>query len=179
MNRKVQLSLAPEVVNKSLAAEKVSPGMFLQAVVQSKEQKGYMLDLGFKDGAKGFVKCKDDNTYEIGQLVHVLVKSQGSKVVKCEFVDYETHENVKTPVQNTEGNVTIHTIKPGFFVSAKVSKIFENGLELSFMAGLTGTVFADHIGVDSLNKFKTGQKLQARVISSDVSSKAIGLTLLP
>ena len=70
-------------------------------------------------------------------------------------------------------------MKPGFYVSAKVSKLFENGLELSFMSGLTGTVFADHTGTESLNKFKTGQKLQARVIYTDVASKAVGLSLLP
>jgi len=33
----------------------VTPGMLLQAFVESKEEKGYMLNLGFKDGAKGFL----------------------------------------------------------------------------------------------------------------------------
>jgi ribosomal protein S1 len=74
--------------------------------------------------------------------------------------------------------VTEHTLKPGYLVSAKVSKILENGLELSFLGGLTGTIFADHLS-KPLNKFKVGEKIQPRVISQDVASKTTALTLLP
>jgi len=46
--------------------------------------------------------------------------------------------------------VNEHTLRPGFLVNAKVAKLFENGLELSFLGGMTGTVFVDHIGRDSI-----------------------------
>lgn len=43
---------------------------------------------------------------------------------------------------------------------------------------MQGTIFADHCGRE-LAKFKVGEKLQARVISHDISSKKTGLSLLP
>ena len=59
----------------------------------------------------------------------------------------------------------MHTLKPGYLVSAKIVKLFENGLELSFLGGMKGTVFVDHLNKDSIAKYKTGEKIQARVVS--------------
>ena len=76
-------------------------------------------------------------------------------------------------------DVTQHTLKPGYLVSAKIVKLFENGLELSFLGGMRGTVFIDHLNKDSIAKYKTREKLQARVISQDVAGKKTTLSLLP
>lgn len=59
--------------------------MVLQAVIESKEQKGYILNLGFKDDAKGFVKF-DGEDLKQGALIFVYVKSIGSKVIKCKHI---------------------------------------------------------------------------------------------
>lgn len=75
--------------------------------------------------------------------------------------------------------MTIHTVKPGYLVNAKVSKLFENGIELSFLGGMNGTVFADHMDKGSIASYKVGEKVKARVISSDVASKTITLSMLP
>lgn len=63
--------------------------------------------------------------------------------------------------------LTIHNIKPGFLVNAKVTKILENGIELNFLGGFTGTVFIDHLDKENPNKYKNGEKLQARIIVVD------------
>ena len=55
----------------------------LQCQVESKEAKGYILNLGFKDNCKGFLKTSDE--LKKGQIVNVTVKSSQSKVVKCEM----------------------------------------------------------------------------------------------
>lgn len=90
LNRKLQLSLAPEHTNRGISVDKVTIGMLLQGTIASKESKGYMVDLGLKDGARGFVKADDvpsDGTklYE-GSLVHVAVQSVTSKLIKCTLV---------------------------------------------------------------------------------------------
>jgi hypothetical protein len=85
VSKKLQLSLDPATIYRTLSAEKVTPGMLLQAVVESKEEKGYFLNLGFKDGAKGFLAFQTDNDFVKGDLVHVNVKSASSKLVKCEL----------------------------------------------------------------------------------------------
>jgi len=73
--------------------------------------------------------------------------------------------------------VTPHTLKPGFAVSAKVQKLYENGLEVTFLGGMTGTIFADHLSKSNASKYKLGEKVQAVVISQDIASKATALSL--
>lgn len=146
--------------------------MFLQAIVESKEEKGYFLNLGFKDEAKGFVKFDQALALKIGSLVNVTVISASSKLVKCQAV-------LSACVQSTESVlVNEHTLKAGFLVNAKIAKIYENGVEISFLGGMTGTVFIDHLGRDSPTKFKIGEKIQARCISHDVQTKLTNLSLL-
>lgn len=43
-------------IYRNHTTSKITPGMLLQAIVESKEEKGYFLNIGFKDGAKGFLK---------------------------------------------------------------------------------------------------------------------------
>lgn len=64
-------------------------------------------------------------------------------------------------------DITIHNLKPGFMVNAKVSKMLENGIELSFLGGFKGTVFIDHLDKVDSSKYKVGEKLSARVIAID------------
>ena len=58
-SKKLQLSLEPDTIYRSMTAAKVTPGMLLQATVGSREEKGYMLTLGFKDEAKGFLPSSE------------------------------------------------------------------------------------------------------------------------
>ena len=70
--------------------------------------------------------------------------------------------------------ITPAHIKPGFLVSGKVSKTYENGVEITFLGGLVGTCFADHLDEETpLDKYKIGQKVVTRVISVDPVSKSI------
>ena len=91
LNRKIQLSLDCVHINKHLTTDTVTKSMVLQAHVESKEAKGYILDLGFRDKAKGFLKFSDEvpaKSLKTGHIVHIVVKSvmKGSKVVKCELI---------------------------------------------------------------------------------------------
>lgn len=88
LNRKVQLSLDISQVNKMLSAEKVTKNMVLQAQVDSKEAKGYLLNFGFKDQTRGFLKFNESDQFRQGELVTVVVKSvmASSKVIKCELL---------------------------------------------------------------------------------------------
>lgn len=98
-NRKLQLSLDPKLINRGLTAETITSSMVLQGVIESKETKGYMIDLGLKDKAKAFVKfdktASASEEKEVGDLVHVIVQRKTSKVVRCAFLalDSSTSDN--------------------------------------------------------------------------------------
>lgn len=70
-------------------------------------------------------------------------------------------------------------MKPGFLLSSKVTKLYENGLELSILGGLVATCFVDHLpkGTNLLKDFKIGQKLSARVISVNSISNKVQVSL--
>jgi len=62
--------------------------MVLQATIEAKEAKGYTLNLGFRDGTKGFLKVDKSREFKKGQLVTVTVRKviTASKVAKCEIL---------------------------------------------------------------------------------------------
>ena len=64
-------------------------------------------------------------------------------------------------------------------MNAKIAKIFENGVSVSFLRGMQGTIFVDHLPKEAPTKYKVGERVQARVISHDFVSKASALSLLP
>ena len=139
-----------------------------------------MIDLGFKDKAQGFLKFDEDNKgLDTGELVQIITKSStSSKVIKCILVNKKNMKDAVISASIDSKNdrlVTIHTIKPGYYVNAKVTKVLENGLEVKFLSGMLGTVFEDHTGTG--DSFKVGQKVQARVISVDPALKRICLSM--
>jgi len=60
-----------------------------------------------------------------------------------------------------------------------VQRLFENGLELAFLGGFSGSVFIDHLDKGEPTKYKIGEKLVARIVTVDSASQAITLSLLP
>jgi ribosomal protein S1 len=68
-------------------------------------------------------------------------------------------------------------MKPGFMVSSKVSKLYENGVELTFLGGITATCFIDHLS-EELSEYKIGKKVNARIISVDTVAKKITVSTL-
>lgn len=160
--------------------------MVMQGLVESKESKGFIINLGLKDKAKGFAKFSKtsaDDDVKVGSLVQVIVQGKTSKVIRCQFLtQLQTADENAAKLQQVKtdlATVTPHTLKPGFSVSAKVQKLFTNGIEVSFLGGMTGTIFADHIVKSNPSKYKVGEKVTAVVISQDISSKATALTLKP
>ena len=96
LNRKLQLSIEPDMVNRGIVSDKVTPGMLLQGLVKSKESKGYMVDLGLKDGATGFIKFSqlsgDNKELHMGKLVQVMVQGVTSKLLKCDLVTQDAEK---------------------------------------------------------------------------------------
>ena len=53
--------------------------------------------------------------------------------------------------------ITPAHIKPGFLISGKISKIYENGVEITFLGGLVSTCFTDHLDEQTaIEKYKIG-----------------------
>lgn len=151
--------------------------MVLQGVIESKEAKGYLVNFGMKDHTKGFVSFSDkSSTLQVGQLALIIVKgvTKGSKVIKCEVLNKDNAGGFAT----NKNELTQHNVKPGFLVNSRVSSLFENGIEVSFLGGFNGTIFVDHLAKQDINKYKIGEKVTARIIAVDPITKNISLSML-
>lgn len=125
------------------------------------------MDFGLRDKTKGFLPFNETSDHlQVGSIVQVIIKNvlASSKVVKCELF---TSNQTEISQYMTQKEITIHNLKPGFMVNAKVSKILENGIELGFLGSFKGTVFTDHLDKDDPSKYKVGEKMSARVIAVD------------
>lgn len=171
--------MSHELINKALTAETITPNMFLQGEIAAKEAKGFLVNFGLKDKAQGFISFAENESIaelQVGQLVQVIVKKvmASSKIIKCEILN--SQNNQLNVIQKED--FTLYNVKPGFLVSAKVSKLLENGLEVSFLGGITGTIFIDHIEKESISSYKVGEKINARIVVADPVSKTVSLSLL-
>jgi ribosomal protein S1 len=163
-NKKLQLLVSHDAINKSLTSENVVPNMTLQGELSSKEAKGFLINFGLKDKAQGFLPFSTETEHlQIGTLVQVTVKQvmSQSKIIKCEIIN---REEVAKAMNSKE--LTIHNIKPGFLVHAKVQRTLDNGIEVGFLGGFSGTIFVDHLDKEP-NKYKSGDKLIARIVTVD------------
>lgn len=104
----------------------------------------------------------------IGSLTQVVIKKvmSSSKIIKCELVSVTRDSPDHTNYMNAK-EITIHNLKPGYLVNAKISKLLENGIEVGFLGGFKGTIFTDHLDKCDPSKYKVGDKLSARIIMVD------------
>lgn len=98
---------------------------------------------------------------------------EASKVLKC----VQISEDVSQECVHQSDQVTLTHMKPGFLVSGKVSKVYENGVEVNFLGGIVATCFIDHLQ-DDITDYKVGKKVNARIISVDTVAKKITVSML-
>ena len=86
----------------------------------SKEAKGFLIKFGLKDKSQGFLPFEEVTEHlQIGQVLTVDVKSvmPSSKVIKCELPG-SSKEGYQKAINSKD--LTIHNVKPGYLVAAKV-----------------------------------------------------------
>ncbi len=58
-----------------------------------------------------------------------------------------------------------------------MQRILDNGIEVGFLGGFSGSVFVDHLDRAEPTKYKLGEKLNARIVTVDPASQLITLSL--
>lgn len=179
-NKNLQLTDNLNIFNTFLSSDKILKGMQLQGIVESKEGKGYIIDLCLKDQTKAFLNFKDFKGKELqeGEAVTIILKgsmSKSQKIIKC--IHHSAIENIEDWVINANSEINFECVKPGFLVEGRIESIVDNGLNISFGRGVNGVIFIDHLSRD-LSKYKKKKKILARVISVDFEKKRIGLSEL-
>ncbi|KAL1331713.1 hypothetical protein HN51_048962 [Arachis hypogaea] len=184
-SRKIWLSLCLSLLHKNMNLDVVQEGMVLDAYVKSIEDHGYILHFGLPSFT-GFLPKNSltgqGNEVKIGQLIQRLVKSV-DKVRKVVYLSSDPDIMSKSVTKDLKG-ISIDILVPGMMVNARVKSILENGVMLSFLTYFTGTVDLFHLQTSYPTKnwkdlYSESQKVIARILFIDPSSRAVGLTLNP
>ncbi|KAI8821806.1 uncharacterized protein EV422DRAFT_495369 [Fimicolochytrium jonesii] len=191
--RRVALSLKPELVNANISSSDLVEGLVLACSIVSEEDHGFILSVGI-EGASGFLLKKNAKAFvekqnegrplKIGQVLHgnVLKVDEARKVVSV-TLDPEVQAKAVVPATQV---IAFDALKAGALVNAKVKDVLDNGILLTFLGVLEGTVNLAHLGsliVDPEEelpaKYKVGQRLRVRVLYVDPIRKKIAATLSP
>jgi len=166
----VILSMAPTRV---LAGRLPGVGELCTAGVESREDHGYIMDIG-STTVRGFVPNK-----AMAKMGEVEV----GKVMWCVVTRVEAGVRSLTPIPGKVWsqectNPTIHNLYPGTKVKGKVEELLGNGLKLSIGAGLVGYVHSDQLKdqVDLVEGYTVGSEVEARVLYITPTVNTVMLT---
>jgi len=167
----VLLSLAP---NRVSAGRAPGQGEILTAAVSSKEDHGYIMDLG-SNTLRGFVSSKlmaRLGSVEVGQVVWCLVTKSEAGVRSLSPIPSKVWSS-------TTSSPSLHNLFPGSRVQAKVEALLANGLKLNLEGGLTGYIHNEMLKdqQDMLADYAPGTEVEARVLYVTPTLNTVMLTL--
>jgi len=164
-SRRVELSLSPDKVNDGVQKTDLRPGFTLSAAIESKEDHGYVVDLGIPD-VSGFLTFKDakngpfdrHSTLHIGHIIDVSVLKMSGNGRTCTInVDYGTFT-----ASSLSEITNVTSLLPGTLVQSLITAVVPSGLNLQMLGYFEGTV--DQVHLNPGKKHTVGQKVKARVL---------------
>ncbi|XP_038614080.1 protein RRP5 homolog [Tachyglossus aculeatus] len=185
-SRSIRLSLNPKEVNRGLSAGTLKPGMLLTGTVSSREDHGYLIDIGVSESkaflprkkAQEYIRVRNKgNELKLGQYLWCRVeevKGNGS-IIRLSIQSSE----VASALATEEQNWTLDTMLPGLVVKAVVQKVTAHGLSLSFLSVYNGLVDFLHLDPKKSQSYVAAQKVKACILSVHRQTKTIRLTLRP
>ncbi|XP_028367529.1 protein RRP5 homolog isoform X3 [Phyllostomus discolor] len=184
--KSVKLSLNPKNVNKVLSAEALKPGMLLTGTVSSREDHGYLVDVGVA-GARAFLPLQKAQDYVrqknkgaelmVGQYLNCVIEEvRGNGGVVRLSVG---HSEVSAAIATEEQNWTLNNLLPGLVVKAQVQKVTPLGLTLNFLSFFTGLVDFMHLDPKKAGTYSPNQAVRACVLCVHPRTRAVRLSLRP
>ncbi|KAJ3136886.1 rRNA biogenesis protein rrp5 [Geranomyces variabilis] len=182
--KRIALSLKPATVNANLSASELIEGLMIAASVRSEEDHGYVVSFGIESVSGFLLKKNAGGPLQVGQVVFGgISKMDSARRVATVTLDSTVLAKAVVPPTHAIG---FDALKAGALVNTKVKTVLDDGLLVTLLGILEGTVNLFSVGVkisdpstDLAAAFKTGQKLRARVLYVDPIRKKIGLTLVP
>ena len=168
----VTVSLAP---NRVLGPRAFAVGDLVRAAVSSKEDHGYIMDVG-SNTVRGFVTSKGMGkavgSGEVGSVIWAVVTRAEAGVVTLNPTSSKVWAAETT-------SPSLHTMIPGTKVKVTVDQKLDNGIKVSMKGGLAGYVHKDQleeVGQD-IEEVESGSDLEARLLYIVPTVNTIFLTL--
>ena len=198
LNKKIQISIDPKIINTGLNPKKIIVGMDLYGqLIFDKKNNEFTADFKFSENKKNKfnddddneeIENDDENDIEINLIDNdeedskklLLNKKINSyyffKVVKAFYnkskkfqIDVSLNlDKYHFPIKTIEFNL----LRPGFLFKANVIRNLSNGIEISF-GGNVGSIFVDQVPNEKKEK-----NIMARIIHLSLNKKFCGLSAM-
>lgn len=170
------------------------PQVPLQCVIQSVEDHGYQVDVGFK-GLKGFLKFKDSEEhcakyndkkkFLVGQVVRCYLKSGVSLEESTRVIHLTLKKSARKASKFSQEKVSHHELNercilPGSESFLTVMKIKKDGLIVNFMNEFAGFVNMNHLQNEwhiPRENYKISDELDCSVLYYNSITKTFALSL--
>ena len=203
LNKKIQVSIDPKIINTGLVPQKIIAGMDLYGkLIYNKKSNKYSVDFKFSSNNKNTFdddmsenneeKKEDtnDNNIEINLIdnddeesINILKNKKINsyyffKVVKA-FHNQKTKKFQIDVSINLDKyhfpikSIDFNSLRPGFLFKANVMRNLTNGVEISF-GGNIGSIF-----IDQMPNEKKEKNLMVRIIHLSLNKKMASLSALP
>ncbi|KAF8337933.1 uncharacterized protein EI90DRAFT_3041094 [Cantharellus anzutake] len=191
---RIELSIAPDIVNEGVSDRDVVEGSLLSGAIKSVEDHGYIVDFGI-NSLSGFLPNQvTPAVAPVDSLSPVQNDEDGVRLFKGQVlfirvISIAPNRRIATLALSSLGSSTVITdvsqrssIIPGSLVSGRITSMHPDGLVLQICSRFGGTVTLYHTGSpneikDLEETFKLEKSLGARILWK--SSKTFGVSLLP
>jgi ribosomal protein S1 len=195
--RRITLSIRPEVVNQGLSMAQLKPGSLVCGFVQSAQDKGLVVSTGIAGLAAAFLPFNhlSEDGFNGQRGVPLLQRGIAGAPVLCAVsninrsaasVTLTNRTNAVAAALSGESTHTIHTVKAGMLVQATVDRVLSNGVSATFLAFFRASIHIAHLPAPATafwataqSECKPGQQILARVLYVDSVEKTIALSAVP
>lgn len=159
----VELTLDPKIVNEGITSADLSPGYLLPMTVKSKEDNGYLMNVGF-GSVNGFISFKEATaSLSVGQVVNasVLSVSVGRRSILASL------KESKVINSKVEIAPSLTALLPGNLVRGLITAKSDRGVMVKLFGLFDASVASYHLN-DS--ECKVGQHVVGRVLWTSLDS---------
>ena len=173
--KKIELTMNPSYLNKGLDYASLNEGFILTGVVESEEDKGYIVSLGTADSKKGFISFKEAQDKKLMQGCAYMFKVlSNSRVIALSLWNNESEPVILDALQ-------CNSMMPGNYLKGLVTSIQTRGIILN-SNGFSVHLDYFHIPADRLRKpdfgYELGDELSACLVYADWEEKKFGISSL-
>ena len=201
LNKKIQVSIDPKIINTGLIPQKIIPGMDLYGkLIYNKKSNKYSADFKFSSNNKNkFDDDMSENSEENGEENNNIEinlidndEEESINILKNKKINsYYFFRVIKTfnnqKIKKFQIDISINldkyhfpiktidfnSLRPGFLFKANVIRNLTNGVEISF-GGNIGSVFNDQ-----MTNEKKEKNIMVRIIHLSLNKKMASLSALP
>ncbi|CAA7268006.1 unnamed protein product [Cyclocybe aegerita] len=169
-SKRVELTLVPDRVNTGVQKSGLKAGFTLTASVKSREDHGYILDLGVEN-VSGFLNPKNaeqpnlQRKLHVGSLLDVTITKLSSNgrtcTVSCDPATFAS--------SHLSDISSVTSMLPGTLVQGLITAVNPTGLNVQVLGFFDGTVDQSHL-VKATSEYKIGKKIKARILYNYSSS---------